>query len=560
MNNWKNHKYAWYLCGAVVWIAALTGCGVKTAESDGALKTELETASDANAEAEMTFESIQEAVANMPLGWNIGNALDSNGSTIEGDTSEWETAWGSPVITKELIQEMKTSGFDVIRVPVTWMDHLDEENQIDEVWLNRVKEVVDYVIDEGMYCILNVHHDCGGSDTAWLWADLDSMDEISEKFTDLWIQIAEEFGDYDERLLFEGYNEMLDKQCHWGVSDEAAYEALNQLAQTFVSTVRSTGGNNAQRNLVVCTYAAAPDEATIQAFRVPEDTAENHLAVETHIYAPGRFTTAADWVTDGTTEFDESCKAELDEVFAHMNEYFISKGYPVIIGEYGSQDKGNDEQRAIYANYVIREAAGKYGMSCIWWDDAGGMQLIDRRGPLWTQPGIRNALIAGKEGKEDFEMEYVSEADVQRVNAFEEPVDKGIALDRNEWTIETYANQDGAVSMIDSNISTAWANLEGQFADTKDQWILVDLGSMQELDCVSLWTPNRDYTRGYEVYASEDGQQWELLASGEGSREFTDITFPAASARWIRINQVGEALSNYWSVYELRMYRSNANK
>lgn len=561
----KHIACIWGIVTAVMF--ALAGCGSQDADSTRAAESSQmqsstqtqnsapEQAAESDDIAGAEFETIQEAVANMPLGWNIGNALDSNGSSIEGDVSEWETAWGSPVITKELIQEMKASGFDVIRVPVTWMDHLDENNQVDEAWMNRVEEVVNYVMDEGMYCILNVHHDCGGSDSAWLWADLETIDATGEKLADLWTQIADRFGDYGERLLFEGYNEMLDKECRWGASDEDGYEAINQLAQIFVSTIRSTGGKNAQRNLIVCTYAASPGEEAVSAFRVPEDTVQNHLAVETHIYAPGRFTTAADWITDGTSEFDESCQKELDENFALMDQYFISRGYPVIIGEFGSQDKDNDEQRAIYANYVMREAAGRYGMSCIWWDDAGAMQLIDRRGPLWTQPGIRNGLTAGKAGKENFEMESVSQEAVQKLNTFKEPEVKGISLDRKNWKIETYANQDEAVSMTDGNISTAWANLEGQFANTEDQWIVVDLGSEQELNRVSLWTPNRDYTRAYEVYASKDGQQWELLAAGEGSREFTDIDFKTTAARWIRINQVGEALTNYWSVYELRMYR-----
>lgn len=569
MNNWKKSKYL--LGMSLGLIMSMTACGntINTKQIEDAVvesgsinMTEQQKADgiedtgktiEVNEEA---FETAQEAIKKMTLGWNIGNALDSNSSAITGEPSDWETAWGSSIITPELIEEMKEGGFDVIRIPVSWQDHLDENNRVDEAWMNRVEEVVNYVLDEDMYCILNVHHDCGASEAAWLRADIQNIDAISDKFQTLWTQIAERFKEYDEKLIFEGYNELLDENCQWTSTDEEGYKALNYIAQTFVDTVRSTGGKNAERNIIVNTYSADAGESSVSNFVIPQDSAQNHLMAEVHIYTPGRFTTNADWVQDSTSEFDEACIEELDEIFARLDQYFISKGIPVVVGEFGAQSKENDEQRALYANYFLRKAY-EYSMSCIWWDDCGGMALVDRRGPIWTQPGIRNALVAGAQGLEEFEMEYVSEEDVMAVNAFEEPDYDGTALDKENWQIEAYANAEEVGYMVDGSIATRWANLEAQIPNTENQWLKINLGEKQEMNRVMLWTPNADYIREYEVYASENGENWELLATGEGNEDFTCIDFETIQTQYIRINQVGEANANYWSVYEMRMYLMN---
>lgn len=117
------------------------------------------------------FETATEAVQNMKVGWNLGNTLESNGSWINGSTENFETAWGQPITQEDLMKMMKNAGFNAIRVPVTWYQHMNGSNQVDAAWMARVHEVVDYVINQGMYCILNVHHDTGADDAAWLVAD-----------------------------------------------------------------------------------------------------------------------------------------------------------------------------------------------------------------------------------------------------------------------------------------------------------------------------------------------------------------------------------------------------
>ena len=215
------------------------------------------------------FESSYEAVTNMGVGWNLGNTLESlwAGDTDGRDWEKWETGWGQAVTTPALMNMMRDAGFGAIRVPVSWGVHMDADGKVYEEWMNRVNEVVDYVLDAGLYCIINVHHDTGADEElAWLVASSEGYAREKQRYEGLWRQIAERFRDYDHRLLFESYNEMLDEARSWcfaslGVGYDAvmaadAYDSINRYAQSFVDVVRSTGGNNAERNLVVNTYGA----------------------------------------------------------------------------------------------------------------------------------------------------------------------------------------------------------------------------------------------------------------------------------------------------------------
>ena len=201
------------------------------------------------------FETAKDAVKNMGVGWNLGNTLDACSGSAQG--LESETYWGQPQTRPELMKMMKEAGFSAIRVPVTWYNHMDADGKVDEAWMKRVHEIVDYVINQGMYCIVNVHHDTGDG-SQWLHASTKTYNSNKAKFESLWRQIGNEFRDYDQKLLFEAYNEMLDDGNRWnepGAQD--GYDAINKYAKSFVTIVRGTGGNNKQRNLIVNTYSAS---------------------------------------------------------------------------------------------------------------------------------------------------------------------------------------------------------------------------------------------------------------------------------------------------------------
>lgn len=370
---------------------------------------------------EYGWENAASASINMGTGWNLGNTLDSNSGDanhmwIEAyskrTTEDYETAWGQAVTTRELIHMFKEAGFSSIRVPVTWYPHigtitLDNTDHwdmstwtgydVDPVWMARVKEVVDYVIDEGMYCILNVHHDTGDASTAWLRADTQVYAAVKDRFCALWKQIAEEFKSYGQKLLFESFNEMLDAKGTWNYSTSEAHGVINLYNADFVRTVRATGGNNAHRNLVLNVYCASSSMDAIKDFVLPEDSAKNHLLAEVHSYAPYQF--AFDVESGARTEFDDYCASEIKRQIDSFYEGLVSKGIPTVIGEYGCTSKRADAEIAKQlACYV--SAAARYNIPCFCWMLLSDGQ--DRSVPKWTKPALKDAIIkAYNESKQD---------------------------------------------------------------------------------------------------------------------------------------------------------------
>ncbi len=246
-----------------------------------------------NLNATYVEESAANAVKNMGLGTNFGNCMDAvdiNKSMDKNSVKDFETCWGQLPTTKAMVDFLKKNGFNAVRIPVTWFQHMKEDGTVDEAWMNRVQEIVDYVIDNGMYCILNAHHDTGadpddGSYKHWIKADEANYKENKQRFESLWTQIATRFKNYDQHLVFEGYNEMLDASNTWNApKSSSSYKGLNGYAQSFVDAVRATSGNNETRNLIVNTYAAATGDDVLSNLTLPTDKVEGHLAVEVHTY------------------------------------------------------------------------------------------------------------------------------------------------------------------------------------------------------------------------------------------------------------------------------------
>lgn len=366
-------------------------------------------ANGARGVAEDNFETAAQAVMNMKIGWNLGNTLDSNSGVVNGwiekytdrSPKAYETSWGQPQATRALMHKFKDIGFNAIRVPVTWWPHLDKDTMVNAAWMSRVEEVVNYVIDEGMYCILNVHHDTGSSSAAWLRADTKHYDAINARYVKLWRQIAERFNKYGDHLLFESYNEILDTASTWNFpKDATAYKAVNQLAQSFVNTVRATGGNNSQRNLVMNTYCAGNGgnwgdcNKVLSLFTMPTDVMQNHVAVEVHSYNPW------DW-DKNHGKWTSSCENEISSMMTRLNTYFVSRGVPVIIGEYGAMNidtTAADQAEGVkYATSVVSKAK-TLGIATFYW-----MKLMDgkdRTELKWSQPKIVDAITTAYYGKD----------------------------------------------------------------------------------------------------------------------------------------------------------------
>ena len=335
------------------------------------------------------FEDAKDAVKNMGVGWNLGNTLDAaNWDGKDGwnfaTPEDHETYWGQPVTTPELIKMMAEAGFNTIRVPVTWFQEMDKDGKVDAKWMKRVHEVVDYVIDNGMYCILNVHHDTGAEGNHWLIASMDNYKKTQERYEYLWKQIAEEFKDYDQHLLFESYNEMLDEKNTWNepLDKTDGYDAINSYAKSFVTTVRNTGGNNKDRNLVVNTYSASSMPNAMKNLDLPEES--GHIIFQLHSYP--------NW------QSKSNAKKEIDNLISNIKSNLLNRA-PVIIGEYATFTTwpsnidyyDTDREVALYAmDYFIQETKNAGIGTCYWMGMSDGTY---RTLPVFHQPDLAQTLI-----------------------------------------------------------------------------------------------------------------------------------------------------------------------
>lgn len=342
-------------------------------------------------------EPAQDAVANLGLGFNLGNTLDANGIGKGKSVEAYETAWGQPQTTQAMMTFLKKNGFNCVRIPVTWYEHMDEEGNIDDAWMGRVKAVVDMALNAGLYAIINVHHDTGAGNGAWIKADIDNYQTNKARFEHLWTQIANTFIDYDRHLLFEGYNEMLDNDNTWNAPKETqSYQGLDGYAQTFVDAVRATGGNNATRNIIVNTYAAAKGADVLSHFTIPTDPATGHLIVEVHSYDPWNF-------FNDKTSWDDDCHQTLVNIFSDLRKRFSS--VPFIIGEYGTA--GNADASGKETSVRKTSPATKIQMAADQAADMTGLALdnhaaaiywmsifdgTDRSVPQWTLPTVVAAM------------------------------------------------------------------------------------------------------------------------------------------------------------------------
>jgi len=336
----------------------------------------------------------------MGPGWNLGNTLESfdEGSPERNAGTAAETAWGNPVTTQAMVRMVKDAGFTCVRVPVTWSNHLaDDVFTVDPAWMDRVQEIVDYAYGIGLYVILNMHHD---DYIKGYIPDRAHEAQTAAQYTAIWAQIAARFRDYDERLLFEAFNEprVKDSLLEWAGGTPAQRNVVNRLHAAFVETVRAAGGNNATRWLMLPTYAASREPVTLWGLRLPGD---DRLIVSIHAYYPFEF--AMD--IPGTAAYGEKERQALEKMLGRVYDYYVKKGVPVYLGEFGAIDKNNLEDRVRYTSDYV-EIARRYGMQAAWWDNGltieqeyngASFLLLDRRNLRWAYPEIVEA-ITGKAG------------------------------------------------------------------------------------------------------------------------------------------------------------------
>ncbi|MCL1844808.1 MAG: glycoside hydrolase family 5 protein [Defluviitaleaceae bacterium] len=313
-----------------------------------------------------------EIVHDMGIGINLGNTLEATGAWINGTTvRDYETAWGSPVITEPLIRGYADAGFGAVRIPVAWSNLMGEDYTISPELLNRVEEVTRWVLLNDMYAVINIHWDGGWWDTFPT-----EPDATMRRFTRFWDQIAERFADYGDMLLFESANEELGWHSlwnPWGGTDEGkqeSYDLVNLINQTFVDLVRASGGNNSERHLLIAGYHTDFTWTVDPLFLMPNDPA-NRVIAKVHYYTPFGFThLEADepWAAMRMDWGSDEDFAELNRYFDMVEHRFIDNGVPVIIGEFGSIRSERRYEGAVY-RYIaaVTEAAFTRGMAPILW-------------------------------------------------------------------------------------------------------------------------------------------------------------------------------------------------
>ncbi|MDR0472297.1 MAG: cellulase family glycosylhydrolase [Treponema sp.] len=348
---------------------------------------------------------------NVFIGWNLGNAFDA-GSGYGSWTKK---------IDKDFLSKVKEEGFSMVRVPVTWNINARPIGAapaytLNQDTLNDLVQVVDWAYDAGLVTIINIHHDGSQNGTTFnsgttSWLSLlrlrqnqTERDTATARFVKVWEQIADKFKDYGDWLIFEPFNELHNGGWGWGTIQPVEFEIINDLNQKFTNTVRSAGGKNTERFLVVQPYCAKPHQALEDTFVLPTDTATSKQIVSMHYYDPEDFALRGNSVNWGS----ESDKIRLTDDFNSYANKFSKNGIPVILGECGATYQNRDPQsatahanRLLYMDWMCRQAK-ENNIIPVYWDNGTtsastigeNFGLWDRRsnGDLEVIPGMQEII------------------------------------------------------------------------------------------------------------------------------------------------------------------------
>ena len=314
-------------------------------------------------------------------GWNLGNQMDAMVGGVSG-----ETYWGNEKCTQATFDNLKSKGFSTVRIPVTWMGHIGDapEYAVETAWLDRVAEIAGYAKKAGLNAIVNVHHD-DSPESGWLCvhkaaSDADYKKDMMARYKALWEQVARKFAEEGEWLIFEGYNELQDGG--WGFGGNLTdggkqYAVINEIAQTFVTTVRAAGGKNADRYLSILGYSANPS-LTASNLVLPTDSAADRLIVSVHFYDPsgyalGQNSAYTEWGhtgADGKKDPNHSEKNVID-TFRMLKDKYLDKNIPVYIGECGAVNRDDERAKSFHRYWFefVFKAAREYGLCPIVWDN-----------------------------------------------------------------------------------------------------------------------------------------------------------------------------------------------
>lgn len=514
-------------------------------------------ASSLTAFADNQFDDLNqnEIVAAMGAGWNLGNTLEAHSNGTPNDS-----AWGNPidpVTTPELMKLVKNSGFNTIRIPVSYLKYIGPapDYKIDENWLKKVKKVVDMALAEDLYVITNIHGDGYNSVAgAWLLCNGSNQTEIKAKYKAFWTQIATLFKDYDEHLIFESMNEVFDNTYEWqGISpypNPNYYSNINDYNQIFVDAVRPTSLNNAKRWLLIPGWNTDIDMTSeSKGFKIPNDTyldrsvSGKRLMISVHYYAPWDLcgdetdSNVSRWGDEAWNKSSNKCthygmennsENAMVGQFDKLKNWFTSKGYPVIVGEYGTVDKSAyDNESPTYTAYwtkTLCENARRVGAVPVLWDNGHvstdrGFATINRKTNTLARPYIVQAI------NEAFDQEI--EIDTTTTPDKEEPTtpDKKFELITNyvvnvtvngAKTAPSYTVQYAGWDQVTKTIPTNAQNLDIDLSPSGTKDGFTNLGYLTYTDSLYTVTVNKITINGYEFTSPLFAKQLTATQKGNG--------------------------------------------
>ena len=341
-----------------------------------------------NVAKSVSGKTATEVAADMGMAWNLGNSFDA----VDDQGNVSETIWGNEITRKELFIAVKNAGFNTIRIPVSYMNMINSDNSVNSDYLERLEVVIRDAYNMGMYVVINIHND-GGNGITGKWLDItktgDEFTAIKNKFAGVWTSIATYFKDYDQKLVFEGFNELMNGD--YGAAPTTAQIAnVNTLNTAFVNAVRAAGGSNADRVLIVAGYNTNIDN-TIAGFEVPEDSSEDRLMLSVHYYDPYQFTDE-NYGTDSWSNDSEG--SAMQTAINNICSFADTNNMPVFIGEYSVKDKNNTSTRGEYIYYLNKYAASNTAGAKVvlaYWDNGVtstyGTALFDRTNNTITTTG-----------------------------------------------------------------------------------------------------------------------------------------------------------------------------
>ncbi len=393
------------LCTAII-CGTVAGC---TGDNSSNAGTDSSTASDDNTSQFTGLVTEQQPIRDITslelmkefkIGWSLGNTLDAGDAGKRGSYPETiERAWGNPITTKEMIDEVVKAGFNIIRIPVTWdwSTGPAPDYKISDEWMNRVQQVVDYAVANDVFVILNLHHE------TWHYPTVENKDKAVDRLKKVWTQIGTRFQNYNEKLIFEGLNEprVIGTDEEWNGGSTATREIVNVFNATFIETIRGLGGNNPKRHLMIPSYAASSTEMALSDLKIPEN--DDKIIVSVHAYTPYNFA-LSDKHSGRWFAAHAGSVADIDTLYDTIKKLFVDKGQAVLIGEFGARSRGNEYYTAEWAKYYITKMK-EIGVSCVWWDNnavTGSGELFglfNRRTLEWHYPLLLEAMIDATDGK-----------------------------------------------------------------------------------------------------------------------------------------------------------------